>query len=565
MRSVSSVAWSAFVAGRSRGPLPLQQNFDLELYKEQTDLQPPSDISGRLFATFSANNDAAVHLLTLVKQTSSKKNYLSSSLRASEHSIGYALTLGTPYGDVKWFRPGRWRIGAGAGADLPLELLLCSDSLPSSTVARNSIDILHAQLEFHPVSGAFMVRSMCDRPLLYLDGSGPGRNSAIRDDTCHVLFMEHNRLQLGSYDFALDFVLRKKDHVSFKRMRDIILWNTNRAQPSRHLDPVPSREHYLCGKVVIHRRVHVVGHRSLYSGVNIHSGDPVAIIMSKLQPKTSDDIRHEVATLRQCRKHEHVVGIMDCWCEHQEQWPCGRDDKSPPPPDEDTICYTTTLPEYTLASFSWHGISISERESYFHQTLVGLGVIHQSQLIHGSVSPSTLTISGHVRTGFKAAVSLFEYEARAPGTGIWVVPEILDGSWRSTKQADIWGLAISWINTIRPFKTNEVTKQLHRNIIRKLDEWDLRPGLRDLVKSMVAWDPEDRPTAEVALAHPAWDLLKDKTGKKHAREKSSSMKKHAGEKSSSMKKHVGEKLSSTKKHAGEKSSSVEAKRVRFSS
>ncbi|POS69986.1 hypothetical protein DHEL01_v211619 [Diaporthe helianthi] len=473
-----------------------------------------------LFAIFSANNVAATHLLSLVRATTPSHLYLSESLRTSQRGIGYALGLDVP--DVIWYQPGRWKIGAGS-PNRPTELLLCpypsGDNDPSSAVAGNSIDGLHAAISFHPVSGAIIIRSRSSKPLLYLDGGGTVQRG--KDTHSHVLFMEHNRLQLGSYEFALDFVLRPKDYPNFQKQRDIVLEEAYGALPSRHLDLLPSQQHYLCRGIIVHRKLYENDYRSQYSGVYTRSAGTVAINMLKYTRETSDRVRDEVRRV-QINSHEGLFGMIDCWCEHDESWPCVlRKPHSPCfPQDTETIFYTTPLSEDSFASFSWSRVVIQDRLSYFYQTLVGLQELHKSQVAHGSISPWTLSLPRIMATGLMAGISYYSEEKVS--TGIWVAPEVADNVQQAppTMQADIWSLATSWIHTFKPLQTIKVDRQAHQRILQWLDG-HVDPKLGDLVRTMMAWRPDERPSAEEALAHPVWLFLRDKQ-KRKAREQGSS-------------------------------------------
>lgn len=62
-----------------------------------------------------------------------------------------------------------------------------------------------------------MLRSRSRRPVVYADADGLGHDAIIQKgaEEFHVLYKEHNRLQLGPYKFALDFVLRPEEYRAF--------------------------------------------------------------------------------------------------------------------------------------------------------------------------------------------------------------------------------------------------------------------------------------------------------------------------------------------------------------
>ena len=370
----------------------------------------PKGAVHRHFATLFARNDSAIHLLLLVQACSPPDVFSSEHLSSTDRQIGYLVVLRAQSGVLDGLWPGRWTIGAGLNRQMPggmrVDFLLCPPGRnPSSSIARKSINTLHALLSFHPESGAIVLRSTCDKPITFVNGGvgsdltvvkeDPGADqpdSSQRTRSC-VLYMGSNRLQFGQYDFTLDFVLQPDEEEEFKRERDIVVMRNHGVCPSRHLDAVPHLEHRVCWNVCLHRELSHKAPRSIHSGVRLHTGEAVAVKALRSTREAPDRAKNELWKAAQFgRDHEGVLGMFDSWCEHGESPPCTFVKTFESPDDEEEVFYSMPLAEHSFDSMPWDTIELEERLRYFRQTLLGLTAVHDKSMIHGAISPRTLML-----------------------------------------------------------------------------------------------------------------------------------------------------------------------------
>ncbi|POS70165.1 hypothetical protein DHEL01_v211442 [Diaporthe helianthi] len=273
--------------------------------------------------------------------------------------------------------------------------------------------------------------------------------------------------------------------------------------------------------VMVHRKLHQSGSAAIYSGVHLLSGMAVALKKMELTSETSQQVRNEIANMGRYGNAEGVLGLCAAWCEHCNSPPCGLLEEMPQ--EQETVFYTMPLAEDTFKSFpfeAWSALSLRDRLEYFQQTLVGLSSIHGQQMVHGAISPSTLMLLGRKIYGdpksarpVKAAISALRHTHspdrfdEANHAGPWIAPEVRDGLPLYTKQSDIWSLAVTWLDTFRRLKSQAIiTKTSHSSILQIVDRETDEP-FRSLLKQMLAWNPDERPDAERALAHGVWTRL----------------------------------------------------------
>lgn len=501
------------------------------------------------FASFLPDNAAAVHLLETV-QASSSPNSSPACLISDEDTIAYLLSL-PPLSDLLdrddalVAANGRWRIGAGPSQRLiekgvacaKIDILLCpSGNTPGAKRARESIKSAHALLFFHAESGALVLRNVCSKPIIYQNGDADGGDLMIHGgvkgrDSC-VLFRERNCLQFGDYHFVLEFNLDPLDHDRFREQRDAIL-SLNNTRPSRHLALVPTEDHLRCWDIRIH---HLLSHGShgsqIYCGVQLHTGKPAAVKKMRYKRDSHHRIRNElrVASLF-AESNAGVHGVFSSWCEHGESPPC-RLEKCETSSDHEDVYYSMPLADYDFESMPWAQLDFVERLGYFHQTLRGLIRLHEKEILHGRIRPRSLLImpetpspqlespiaetsNHHLPT--KAAISPAA-TAQPYGKPLhpecWIAPEVYTSTTESpcTSKTDIWALAASWLPAfvVVPSKVR-INQRTYRVMVKTVEDQHekrkISAAFRTLLLQMLAWDPNDRPTAEEALAHDAWTPL----------------------------------------------------------
>ncbi|KAF3768447.1 hypothetical protein M406DRAFT_336913 [Cryphonectria parasitica EP155] len=377
-----------------------------------------------------------------------------------EDGIAYLLSL-PPL-------PNGSRVGAGPSPSLPktqtccskVDILLCPPgSSHSSKHARKSIKSIHAILLFHPESESLLLRNVCSLPIIYESGDVNGDDLTLRgggpDSSC-VLLRQSNHLHFGEYNFILEFNLQSQDYNTFTAERNRLC----QIRPATRLGPVPNEQHFTLWDVRVHGEISNRLPESVHYGIQLHSGRPVAVkrIVYKVGRETGRRARAELQVAStSCGTSDGVLGMITSWCEHGESPPCWIEKEM---------------------DWLWRKLGDSTRLGYLHQTLSGLNKIHSRGFIHGRIRPKSLMID------------------------IGSPPEV----WTSSKEtcysskADVWALAASWLRAF---------------LIPPADLW--RKGAAYSVYtslyiacylSMLAWEPDNRPSAEEALQHTAWEPLR---------------------------------------------------------
>lgn len=187
-------------------------------------------------------------------------------------------------------------------------------------------------IQFHPRSGSLWLRNQCAKPIVYKDGDPTSdltlarfpKDPEIRGlvhETC-ILYRQRNLLRIGDYEFVLDFDLRRADQETFRQERDLVLMREFGIRPSRHLDLVPLNHHHVAYNVCIHRRLSQSPdmRKSIFSGVRLHTGEPVAVKAMKCHgKKLRARVRSELYTANMFRDSDSssgVLGLIDSWCSH---------------------------------------------------------------------------------------------------------------------------------------------------------------------------------------------------------------------------------------------------------
>ena len=494
------------------------------------------------FATFYAHNAAAVHLLETVQASAA-----SASLVSDEDTFAYDLVLPSP-NNAGASQPAasRWRIGSGPSAALAqkrvacctVDLLLCPPgNSPGARRARGSIKSIHAVIYFHPESGVLVLRNVRDKPIVYQNGDVNANDFPIfggvkGHDSC-VLFRERNHLRFGDYEFVLEFNLDPRQLRKFRAQRDALL-SRNHSLPSRHLAAVPAKDHFRCWNVRIHHKIPQGSqgsrgsHSTVYCGVHLHTGKPVAVKIMRYEKETQQRVRRELSVASLFSKDcTGVLGMLESWCEHSGSPPC-RLEKCETPEDHEDVFYSMPLAEYDFETMPWTQLDFEGRIGYLYQTLCGLGQFHDREMIHGRIRPRSLMILPDPKSSASSPTSLRRLPTGAalspavsahnydkPRAAIWVAPEV----WTSTEddpyttKADIWAIAASWLTAfVHVVKDKAIDKRSYRALLKTLDaeheKGKITGPFRSLLLRMLAWDPDDRPSVEDALAHEAWAPVK---------------------------------------------------------
>lgn len=346
--------------------------------------------------------------------------------------------------------------------------------------------------------------------------------------------MQRNYLRFGEYEFVLAF-RHPRDSDEFRARRDKALMLSQGTYPSRHLDLVPNPTHFTLGNTRIHRRLVEGPVTSLFCGVRLHTGEPVAVRQLNFTKETQRRVLNELKMMSRFSGNQNgILGLIDQWCEHGMSPPCQLHKKWETSRDDEQMFYSMPLAEYDFESFPWSSLDFDNRLEYFHQTLAALREIHQSGIIHGAIRPRSLMIMLDTRSTLapsqldssrhhlpnRVAISNFAYAvarshlSRKPKRAVWVAPEV----WASTtetpydKKADVWSLAVSWLRAfVYPPEHAEIDQPGYRRLLKTVDDiyqkGKITEPFRSLLLRMLAWDPEHRPDIGEALASDVWESV----------------------------------------------------------
>lgn len=282
--------------------------------------------------------------------------------------------------------------------------------------------------------------------------------------------------------------------------------------------------------------------RCTYSGIRLHTGEPVLLRRIHYNPDTQRRVQNElrVTAMFDAAACSGVLGMLgQAWCEHGTSPPCQIESEGP----AEDVYYATQLTEYHFLSMPWSklGMGLDVRLDHFHQTLKGLGELHGKGLIHGQLRPESLVLvptQGNPQEGnlnrklpplshdlalppsppMTAAISDLDwakaslYRDNKPNSaGAWVAPEVWTSSAKApyTNKADIWSLAMSWLLTYVQIPADvKITRanfgKIQTTVKSILKKGHITKPFCDLFLSMLAWDPVDRPSIQDILANEVW-------------------------------------------------------------
>lgn len=357
--------------------------------------------------------------------------------------------------------------------------------------------------------------------------------------TC-VLRRERNYLHFGPYRFLFKFVTQTRQNFDrfTAHMNQVIKSDFHEFVPSRLFNfiPMPSPYHETSWNILFHHKILTT---NIITGVDIHTGQPVAVkkLLNKEASKTRQHVVERLKTAIQSRDAQGngILEIIDIWCSHQTSPPCLFDVSNTEMLDEcEYTFYSMPLAGYNFLNLPWTKLDADTRLAYFHQTLLGLSALHEQGLVHGNIRPSSLLVLANTTNKLyttttalstkKAVLSLSMSQMERKlydTTRICIMPE----AWgkinsRSTTdldetKLDIWALATSWLYTLMrpPDNLKIVTEQdylrMKGQLQFRIKRLSFLEPFAPLLNQMLAWEPEQRPSAAEALASTAWQPVWD--------------------------------------------------------
>ncbi|KAL6856316.1 hypothetical protein J3F83DRAFT_764035 [Trichoderma novae-zelandiae] len=395
------------------------------------------------FVVFTGENVAAIHLLDLVRMTTS-----SPALQASDNESRYCLPVPVWYmegdGHVK-----KWFIGTGTPPELaeagpstvePELLLSPPGASLSASCAREHIRPLHAALHFHRRSGGLMLENRSGQPIVYEKGGKNERDVTLTKHTTKqtLLWKQKNYLRFGEYLFSVSFVADPLDQAYIDQQFDEDIGRLYGSLP-------PSLLFNFAPKVHAQLNWHIAMHKPfpngrIAAGIDIRTGQPLVVkgvskrnpmarhyIVARLQAMYRDDIGPQ----------EGIMKALDVWCKH------GRLSHNLHH-EQGELChceqmeYSMPIAEHSFHDMPWNEVTADDRIRYFKQTLVGLAKLHEMGITHGHISPTSLLIlteegretpasDESLLKDRKAVLSVCMQPTKVRTQSLCVAPELSDG------------------------------------------------------------------------------------------------------------------------------------------
>jgi hypothetical protein len=492
----------------------------------QVQLAPPKTPVD--FAFFSADNEAAIHLLDLVKAETSLP-----ALISNKETIGFQLSTISSSHDssLKDF----WLIGAGPSQATPdkishhrkPDILLCPPGESrSANITRQCIEDLHAAFNFHAESNVLTLTSYSMRPIIYEEGDMGNKDLKLCLLGRRSCVMRHRRnvLWIGQYRFTLEFIAQSQDKEA-------------KIEPHGYRGLYPSPSAYPASCSVASWNVWLqdcIPETSVKSGVDIYTGDPVAVkkLRRNIALRTHTYLRLQVASQYGKSLEKGILGIVDTWCAHNISPPCFFNERKTGFKSCHKMFCSMPLAKHNFANIQWSKF-YEDRCRLCYQTLLGLAELHQKDISHGNIHPSSLLIFNKPESmSVNAVISLDMQPPENLNTSICVAPEVWkkeDSASLDKEKLDIWGLAASWLFAFFQVpESQKMDQQVYVAMTATIDSgvrkgWYEKP-FADLLQKMLAFKPEDRPSATMALAFEVWQPIEEARNRKRKRQNTKSKK-----------------------------------------
>lgn len=125
----------------------------------------------------------------------------------------------------------------------------------------------------------------------------------------------------------------------------------------------------------------------------------------------------------------------------------------------------------------------------------GLGLVHDRNLVHRDIKPGNILLT-ETGTPFLTDFDLVLDHETAGGTRtgalgsvVYTPPELWHDAHQATAAADVYSLAMT---AVFAYQGAHPSPNIIRDLNAELDELDLTPALRDVLRHALAWRPEDR-------------------------------------------------------------------------
>ncbi|XP_046337204.2 serine/threonine-protein kinase/endoribonuclease IRE1-like [Haliotis rufescens] len=325
-------------------------------------------------------------------------------------------------------------------------------------------------------------------------------------------------LSLGTIIAVVVYFPRKAEH-SIKMMLQKQLEEQRQLQMQQRsaqtsLTPTPSTSsldeennppqgHYKVGKIIFNPK-NVLGHGC--EGTFVYRGrfDGRDVAVKRLLPECFSFADREVELLRESDQHPNVIRYFCMEADSQFRYIALE------------LC-AATVQEYVEGKH----ICDLDPKTVLQQAMAGISHLHSLDIVHRDIKPHNVLISlpnskREVRAMIsdfglckKLAVGRLSFSRRsgAAGTEGWIAPEMLDELQRTTCAVDIFsaGCVFYYVYTHGKHPFGDSLKR-QANILSgefSLQHLDPEDHISlSLITNMVAYNPDQRPSAQAVLKHP---------------------------------------------------------------
>ncbi|ROW02423.1 hypothetical protein VMCG_06031 [Cytospora schulzeri] len=367
------------------------------------------------------------------------------------------------------------------------------------------------EIFIHPQSGLLILRNINTiHSIIYLHAES-NTDVELQYGDEHVLHMTTNHLRIGPLDFVLTFSVDNEPAYLTNRDKYMQRWypNWGRSPVRDRLDPLPRFTQERKRDLIIHHTVSQGAFGVVRVGVDRRSGDIVACKTIHCRQRDVHVVSNEIDIASKVLPNTvGLVSLISSWCEHGQSPPCFQSAL-------EAVHLLMPYAPFSFETTAWHEMPVATRLALFRQVLEGLRNLHSAGIMHRDISPNNLLVFslqppsaaicdfGKSKQGTKGI-------QRGLGPLTFTAPEV--GTQEEyTNSIDVFSLALSMLAT---FKTWVYTGPMynrdnHTRVLEHLASLQSRmPDHLDvLLRSMLAWDPADRPTAEQALASGVWEQI----------------------------------------------------------
>ncbi|KAI4269602.1 MAG: hypothetical protein L6R35_006680 [Caloplaca aegaea] len=417
------------------------------------------------------------------------------SPRRERENVYYKLSLADK---VEHFAHG-WRAGRGSSetlkgsnnaGDRSVDLLLIRPGQCANRVAP-----VHARIRFNPHSGALML---------------VGADKALEHGQFHVLYQRSNTFRVGDLYYTLVFTAFDADqYTKFVTRRNEILGHYGFPAPHSSLSAVWRHQDTKIGSAILHSSFAFGTYGWVHAAVHSRTGQPLAIKRHLVQSrKQFAAVKGEVKVGLAFNEEQGLMPIYKSWCEHEAEHVCSVFPQQ--------ICTSSPLAMHDFSRLQASGLSTRELIEFLRGPLEGLANLHEAGYIHRDVSMKNIFVLSlnpprAVLGDFGKTIRAQSHKDRQIGPIKTLAPEV-DGSTYYDAKIDIWSWGVVFMCAFAPFLNHLYermsTPQWHHRATDWLAEKENELGLdslaAQLIRCVLAKDPEQRPSAARTLEHPCF-------------------------------------------------------------